>query len=573
MKKKMKLKKKSVIILIISVIIICALIIFLIKYNNSLKGEKVTDGVYLYSIKTEDYHLTTLKVIKDNIYFLNEDNRTYTLYKQNIYRNSSSKVGKIDGENDYCLLYDKYILCLNNDTNNYYDYNLKLLYSEKYDEDNKSHTLYHQNKFLKLIDNKIYDGNKVYRELDFNDKDAYYMNDVFVNNSSYLVYYSSSKKIYYYYDITNNSYEKLDDSLWSTYNKGLYTARDGKILVFNLVDNKITNYDDISYDKQTFVTAMSDNLFYFTDEDNRIYEIDLDKKTISVIDYKIDPSVTTVVRYENYLYLVAPVDKNDVYIIDLDKITKHESSISDYQAYMDNTVKTKVEELENKYHIDIVYKDDVNINNNTFKTTPESNNYLIIKALDSTEKFLKKFNAEFFDKFKDDEHKGIVLYLSGRIISNDKADTTPNPVGYNIRENNQYEMVIDITDVGLDNTLCHELMHSIEMRLSSFDYSSWFNKNPKNYVYEYSYRTNTNSKYTKSEDNKNNVYFVDEYSKSYPTEDIARIFENVCSTDTKSMVLDYPHLKEKALFLKDIILKEFPSLKDATVFNSLNETK
>ncbi len=573
MKKKIKVKKKNVIILIITMIIICILVIFLIKYNNSLKGEKVADGVYLYNIKTEDYHLTTLKIIEDNIYFLNEDNRVYTLYKQNIYRNSASKVGEVDGKNDYCLLYDKYILCLNNDTNYYYDYDLKLLYSDKYDSENKSQTLYHQNKFLKLIDNKLYDGNKVYRELDFNDKDAYYMNDAFVNNSSYLVYYSSSKKTYYYYDITKDSYEKLNDSLWSTYNKGLYTARDGKILVYNLVDNKITNYEDISYYNQTFVTAMSDNLFYFTDEDNMIYEINLDKKTISVIDYKIDPSVTTILRYKDYLYLIAPVERNDVYLVDLNNITKKESSISDYQQYMDNIVKSKVEELENKYHIDIVYKDEVNIDNTTFKTTTEENNYLIIKALDAIEKFLKKFNVEFFDKFKDDDHKGIILYLSGKIIPNDKIDTTQNPVGYNLRENNQFEIVIDIKDIGLDATLCHELMHAIEIRISSFDYSAWFNKNPRNYVYEYSYRTNVNSKYTRMETSNDNVYFVDEYSKSYPTEDIARVFENICSTDVKSMLLDYPHLKEKALYLKDIIIKEFPSLKDATVFNSLNETK
>ena len=97
--------------------------------------------------------------------------------------------------------------------------------------------------------------------------------------------------------------------------------------------------------------------------------------------------------------------------------------------------------------------------------------------------------------------------------------------------------------------------------------------NPKNYVYEYSYRSDVKVKYTMFEDDKDKVYFVDTYAKSYPMEDRARIFENICGKDETTDLLNYPHLKDKALLIQNEILKKFPSLKDAKVFNSLNETK
>ena len=135
----------------------------------------------------------------------------------------------------------------------------------------------------------------------------------------------------------------------------------------------------------------------------------------------------------------------------------------------------------------------------------------------------------------------------------------------------EYGVVVDVNGYGLKGTLCHELMHNTEYRMNTNLYTEWFKKNPKKFEYQYTYVIDANSKYTTIEEDKDNTYFVDSYAKSYPTEDVARIFENICVKEEDSTLLEYPHLYDKALYLKEVMEKEFPSLKEATVFNSLKK--
>ena len=102
-------------------------------------------------------------------------------------------------------------------------------------------------------------------------------------------------------------------------------------------------------------------------------------------------------------------------------------------------------------------------------------------------------------------------------------------------------------------------------------YEGWVDLNPYYYEYQYSYTDSSDSQFTMYEENPNLVYFVDTYAKSYPTEDYARVFENICNKDSNSILNKYPHLYDKALYLKGKLLEAFPSLKDASVFNSLNK--
>ena len=51
---------------------------------------------------------------------------------------------------------------------------------------------------------------------------------------------------------------------------------------------------------------------------------------------------------------------------------------------------------------------------------------------------------------------------------------------------------------------------------------------------------------------------------------MARIFEQICSVDTNSIVNDYPNLKEKGNYLKEVIINNYPELNESNLFNSLN---
>lgn len=260
----------------------------------------------------------------------------------------------------------------------------------------------------------------------------------------------------------------------------------------------------------------------------------------------------------------------DVYVVNKDKVNKTTYTIDEFKKYMDDMVDDRVKNIEEKYHIDIVYKDDVKVNNNTFEAESINNNYIILDALNTVEKALQRFSIEFFDRFND-EHKGLVIYLTGELNPDEEDDTVLKAKGYALLENNQSGIVLDITKAGLESAIYHEIMHNTETIMKNFSYDEWLKKNPLNFNYMLTYRTEANYSYTLFEKDANKVYFIDEYSKSFPTEDIARIFENICTGEKQ--LSDYPHLYEKAMYLKEKLEEEFPSLKGSMLFDNLNNTQ
>lgn len=571
-KKKRKLKKKSLIITIVAIILLVIGTIFFIKYLNSLKGKKINDYVYLYDIKKDSEHTVYIHLIGEDIYYFDEDSSVYTLYKRNIRSIRPSKIGTVDGKNDYCSFFNGYILCSKDDNETYYDYKLNVLYKREYIAYDKTRIVYHQGKILKVFDDKIYDGEKVIKELNFNDNDAYFYEDMVINNNGYIIYFSPQKEIYYYYDIVNDKYEKVDELLWASYNHGLYSTKMGEIISYDVVNNKLNRYTGMLYNNNIMATALKDNLFYFLNDDHKLYVMDLDKETITRFEYEFKDHLSLIYYDDNYIYLVGLIDESIVYVVDINNIPRITYTYKEYEKYMDEKVDKKVKDMEDKYHIDIIYKDEVKIKNSTFTANGELNDYSLLRALDEIDQSLTKFNTEFFDSLKDKKHKGLMIYLSSEIKGNPKVDTTPNASGYTLYENDQHEIVLDVNQTGIYATTCHELMHIMDAVIPT-DFTNWFKLNPKGYVYEYSYRGDAPVKNTMYEDDKSKVYFVDTYAKSYPVEDRARIFENICSKDETTYLLEYPHLKEKALLIQKEIIKQFPSLKDAKVFDSLKETK
>lgn len=563
--KKRKIKLANTLMVIMVLIIICLSIMILVN-GKKLKGNIVYDNIYHYRVGN-NINYVSVKIRDNNIYYFTEKNEKYTLYKRNIYRNKVEKVGDIKGNNSNCIFYSNYFLCLN-ENSDYYDYDLNLLYSKKYNLEDRSQVIYYQGKILILRDKELYDNDKLIRKIDIKDNDTEYYNDLVIDNNTYIVFRSNSNKTYIYYDILNDKFVKHDEELWAKHDRGFYLARDSKVTTYDILEDKIKKYD-VTFNDNTYVNDLKDNIFYFAN-DNISYIADLEKGLIYKINYEFDKEINQIESDGKYIYLLMYDKDCDIYVIDIDKVSKTIYTFDEYKKYMDNLVDKSVLDLEKKYHVDIVYKDDVNIKNSTFETSKMNNNYVVLNALNQIEKTLDKFNVEFYDRFYEDKHKGLIIYLSGKLTPNDKADTTSNPAGYTLQENNESEIVIDIDQSSLDVTLCHELMHAIEFKMNN-TFIKWTDYNPLGYMYRGSYRDYIDSKYTITEEDINNVYFVDEYAKTNGMEDRARVFENICGVDINSTMLKYPHLKEKANYLKEKVLEEFPSLKEATVFNSLNK--
>ena len=567
----MKDKGYKILVSFLILIIICLSIkiVFLLKNKKLIvKIEKLDDHIYHYQIDREEDQYIPINIYKNNIYYMIEEDKVYTLYKRSIYSDKTNKIGVINNDIDYCSFQDNYILCSKpNNGYDYYNLDLKLIYSKPYDKDTVSSTIIYKGKFLELKGTKLYENDKLFKELKLNEEDVYFNSDIIIGNNTYLVFITNDRE-YLYYNISSDTYEMQENPFWSLYNEGYYTIRVNELLIYDVLHNKNKNYDNLPFDDNTYTYRLSNNNFYFI-KGKKLYSIDLDNRTIDQIEYKFDNSIDLIINEKNYIYLISSDNQYEIYVIDINKVNKTSYTFDEFEKYMNEVVDNKVKELEDKYHINIVYKNDVNIDNDTFKANKETNNFTILDALYNLEEVANKFNIEFFDKFHDDDHKGLIIYLTGSLFPNDGVDTASNPIGYAMRENDEYEMAVDINHSGLKGTLCHELMHNIQYRIGIFPYDEWYKKNPKNFSYEYSYTTNASDKYTTYEDDPNKVYFVDSYSKTYTTEDIARVFENICNVEKDSKLLDYPHLYEKGIYLKEIIEKEFPSLKNSTVFNSL----
>lgn len=166
------------------------------------------------------------------------------------------------------------------------------------------------------------------------------------------------------------------------------------------------------------------------------------------------------------------------------------------------------------------------------------------------------------------------MYLTGELKPKDIRTQYSSPAAYSLTYMNKYIIAMNIGIFANETNTCHELMHNIESNLNKKGeyFSDWYKLNPKNHTYTYSYKETDNNKYTIGESNINNVYFVDSYANTYPTEDMARIFENICNTNEDSMLNTYPNLYKKGVYLRDIMYKHFPSLKETTLFNSLKSS-
>lgn len=121
----------------------------------------------------------------------------------------------------------------------------------------------------------------------------------------------------------------------------------------------------------------------------------------------------------------------------------------------------------------------------------------------------------------------------------------------------------------LRQNLAHEMMHAMEHRISNYlaglntnIVDVWDPFNPYGFEYYYSYHEDDgseiyNQKYT-TWDQPSTAFFIDPYSKSFPGEDRARIFEHLFEGD--EYLFESPYLIDKAKKLTAIIREAFPSV-------------
>ncbi len=204
----------------------------------------------------------------------------------------------------------------------------------------------------------------------------------------------------------------------------------------------------------------------------------------------------------------------------------------------------------------------------------ELNPYTTYQVLCRTQEILAQYPDGMLREAYGETHKGLRIYLCGTLYGVTDGGLA-NAGGVTTDSDGYILIALDCTDA-LAYNLPHELSHAFDRRIehvSEQTGSDWMRlweqateiADPYAESYSgYEYLT----EYTwEQEQDSERVWFIDGYSRTFPTEDRARILENLCNPDGQiGVYLQCPHLKEKAQLYCRILRECFPSCRTSVPF-------
>lgn len=174
----------------------------------------------------------------------------------------------------------------------------------------------------------------------------------------------------------------------------------------------------------------------------------------------------------------------------------------------------------------------------------------------------------------EDTHRGLLLYLCGTIYG--KSESSLSQAGGLTTELDGYIVVAVDVHNGLAYDIPHELSHVFDRRINYISGETqkdwmavWEQATPVKNAYLNSYDDyGENQRYTAWNESKDkNVWFVDGYARTFPTEDRARLMENLFNpaSDGLAEILRFDNLQAKAKLYCYILRECFASCDTDTV--------
>lgn len=234
------------------------------------------------------------------------------------------------------------------------------------------------------------------------------------------------------------------------------------------------------------------------------------------------------------------------------------------------------DELEEKYGIHILLGKEtvgIELQYECDVVTDEEKLMEVLKILDDG---LARYPQGFFDQLKYAGHRNVSFLLVGTMKG--KNDFNINyAAGLATDYGNSRLIAMDVYDWGIRSTIPHELTHLIQRKLDEVDairgtqeFENGFDAlNPEDFDYTLDYNTYydySGNKYVRWNGTEEECYFIDDYSMTFMTEDMARCFEYMMSEYPENY-LNCPHLYEKMKYLSDSLRKYF----DTTDWPELTE--
>ncbi len=586
---------KKNITLLLSIIALFLSLFFLrvniTKPQNTLGGEKIEKAIYQYDLKTENLTVNGIVEKGSNIYYLLmdviddvKDIYNYKLKKLDINTNQVTEINTIENTSSYCMLTEKEINCHTSTQFETYDFDLKKTfeYTSKVENLNANYLPY-KDIYIKIDDQDIYllrNEEKLYRTIN-SAKELIYEDYVVTSNNTILVL-RDKEDYYYLYDINRNFLWNSGKQSYFKYKNGVF-FNDGVIYeIHNLEEDYITSFTNPTKETYFYTGTLNEdnnNFYLYNPIDHILYIEDMENKTIKKLDVNLlseDNPIAKLIVTEKYLYVYILQDQDNFFVINLEDLNLSTIDIEDYNNKLTKKINEQRNNIKETYQVNVKIKEEANIEFPDFSAKTLLNEEVISDSLYKIEDILSKYNEKFFESFYNNGFSGLNIYLTGELTPNDYETQVSNPAAYSLNYNGEYMIVIDIEQPNIEELLCHELLHNMEFLLNNqniYPFKEWKNYNPSGFLYNNSYTKKQSYDYTLNEEDKNDVYFIDSYSYTYETEDRARVFERICSCEENSIINNYPNLYKKGLYLKEEIIKYFPSLVNTNLFSSLNDDK
>ena len=586
---------KKNIALIISIIALILLLAFLrvniIKENLRPAGEKISDGIYAYDLETSGLSVNGLTTKNEELYYLlmeeldpEKSIYSYQLRKLNIYTNEITNINTWESKESFCSIQEENIYCQSSSGLEVYDLNLNKIYSyPPFEESQMANIVPYKDIYVIVEGPDIYlireDKSSIfYRTV--NTTSTLLYEDYFITDDNTYILYLDEEGNHLLYDIDDEELINIGPTNYFKYTNGMIFYDASTIQVYDIVNKEKELYKNPTGETYYYTGAMNveKKEFYLYDAiDNALYIENMQKGLLSKLDTTLlsdsNPLAKLLVT-NNYLYVYVLQDKANFYVIDVEKLNLDTTNIEEYTDKIKDSINTTISNIKTNYNVNIHIKEDAILKFPDFSAEELLNNELILESLTKIETILSKYDLEFFDSFYENNYEGLNLYLTGELTPSDYETQASNPAAYSLVYQNKYMIVIDLNQPNIAELLCHELLHNLEFNLNNqrIDvFASWNNYNPKDFYYNDSYTGEYLFNYTLDESDRNNVYFIDNYSQTYETEDRARVFESICACESDSIINDYPNLYQKGLYLKEEIIKYYPTLNNSNLFNSINE--
>lgn len=217
--------------------------------------------------------------------------------------------------------------------------------------------------------------------------------------------------------------------------------------------------------------------------------------------------------------------------------------------------------------------------NDSYYGLPLDQEPALAQALPLIDRLLSRLPQALLEEITAHNQAPLALYLTGGIRPRGEEGLR-SPTGLTASGGDAPLIALDIRGAGGALSLAHELMHLLENHLEtqSSDASrelmeNWLLLCPQEAAergFHYSYFDQegwsiSDTRYTADDlAHPEDIWFIDAYSRTFPMEDRARVFEHLLlAEDTSPDVFTHPRLLRKAQYLCALLRQGFSSLKDA----------